>query len=154
MMALKILIVCLGNICRSPAAEAILASYFEKQGRDDVLVDSCGIGQWHVGRLPDPRMQEAARKRGYVLASRARVLSDEDLDEFDLIFAVDEDIFDALHQQASSTDQKGKIQLLTAYSTCYQGKAVPDPYEGKVFEFEHVLDIIEDACQGIAEKYK
>ena len=151
---MKILVVCLGNICRSPAAEAILAHLFEKEGSHNVVVDSCGLGAWHVGRPPDMRMQEAARKRGYQLSKRARMLSDEDFEDFDFIFAVDQMIFDELHERAKGVDQKGKIHLLTEYSACFQGESVPDPYQGRFFEFEHVLDILEESCRGIVDKYK
>ncbi len=116
----RLLFVCLGNICRSPAAEAVFLNLLEKdQLQDRFLVDSAGIGGWHVGRAADPRMRAAAERRGIQLASRARQLEPAD--------------------------------PLVHYLRVMKADEVPDPYGGGPAGFEHVLDLLEDACRGLLE---
>lgn len=145
----SILFVCLGNICRSPAAEAILRHYALQEGRSDIYVESSGVGSWHIGHLPDSRMVEAANKRGIIMASRAQQFQLNHFDKFDYIFAADQEVLDVLHQYAKTLEQKSKLHLLTVYSQVFKDEEVPDPYYTGDEGFELVLDILDDSCKGI-----
>ncbi|MBS4168566.1 low molecular weight protein-tyrosine-phosphatase [Parachlamydia sp. AcF125] len=146
---ISVLFVCLGNICRSPAAEGVLRHLVNKQGRSDLFhIQSCGIGDWHVGHLPDERMRDSAKNRGVVLASRAQIFKYEFFDQFDYIFAADHEILNLLYQHAASSEQKTKIHLMTVYSPCYPNEEIVDPFYQGRGDFERVLDILEDACEG------
>ena len=153
-MVKKILFVCLGNICRSPAAEGI----FKKKIKDrDVeklfVVDSAGTGGWHVGNLADHRMRETALLRGIELTSRSRKIEESDLYEFDHILVMDNDnlyavkslIKDKLHPVNS------KIELILSYSKDSQLDEVPDPYYGVQNGFDKVLDLLDDAIEGLID---
>lgn len=146
----SVLFVCLGNICRSPAAEGMLRHFAEKQGVK-LHVESCGLGEWHVGNLPDERMREAAKDRGIILASRAQKFTPHFLDRFDIILAADNQILHELHRHAKTPDHKAKIHLLTAFSSLYKGEEVPDPYYSGDAGFAQVLDMLEDSCVGLLE---
>lgn len=151
----NILFVCLGNICRSPAAEGILRHMVAKNPQfADIEVQSCGLGSWHVGQLPDARMQESARNRGVILSSRAQQFTSEFLDHFDYILAADREVLNALYQFAQTSEEKAKMHLITAFSSSYQGEDVPDPYYGGDASFERVLDMLEDSCEGLLEHLK
>lgn len=147
---MKVMFVCLGNICRSPAAEAILRKKAEEAGID-LHVESASIGEWHTGKLADSRTREAASRRGYVLSSRAKKILDSQFSEFDYIFAADNSILHHL-QKIATPEQKAKISLITEYSSAFRGEEVPDPFYGGEEAFEHVLDILEDACAGLIKK--
>ena len=147
----SVLFVCLGNICRSPAGEGILKSIAEKKGID-ITVASCGIGDWHIGELPDPRMQEAARARGVILAQRAQQFKRDFFDQFDYILAADHEILKDLHNIAQKPEHKSKIHLITEFSSCYKREEVPDPYLHAQAQFEQVLDMLEDACLGLIKQ--
>lgn len=123
----------------------------EKSLRDDIYVESCGIGSWHVGNLPDERMQEAAKRRGIILASRAQQFRIDFFDQFDFILAADHEVLNFLHQHAKSLEHKSKLHLMTAFSRCYVGEEVPDPYYEGDAAFEAILDILEDSCEGLLE---
>jgi protein-tyrosine phosphatase len=151
----SILFVCLGNICRSPAAEGILRYKAQaEEGIRDLHVQSCGLGDWHVGQLPDERMREAAQIRGYTLSSRAQQFEDPFLDQFDLILAADSMVLNDLHRYAKTPDQKAKIHLITRFSSSYEGQDIPDPYYQGEGGFQLVLDMIEDSCEGLIEYLK
>lgn len=151
----SVLFVCLGNICRSPAAEGFLHHLAESDGSPpEFHVESCGIGDWHVGQLPDPRIRKATEKRGFALTSRAQQFQTEFLDRFDFILAADHEILNDLYNYAQSPQHRAKIHLMTEYSSSHQGKEVPDPYYGGESEFEQVLDMLEDCCQGLLKKLK
>jgi protein-tyrosine phosphatase len=152
-MLKKVLFVCLGNICRSPAAEGVMRRLVQQKGLlDQVVIASCGIGDWHVGQPPDYRIRQALLERGITLNTRAKVFTLNLLDEFDYIMASDPDVFGYLLSFASTPEQKAKLHLMTAYGKAFRGAAVPDPlYEGSA-AFEHVLDILEDACTGLLEE--
>jgi protein-tyrosine phosphatase len=148
---IQVLFVCLGNICRSPAAEGILRHLVQKESNLSVHVESCGIGDWHVGQSPDIRTQETAKARGIILTSRAKQFQKEFFDQFDYILVADKEVLAFLYQYAQSTEQKAKIMLMTQFSSIYQGQEVPDPYYQAGGAFELVLDILEDSCVGLLE---
>lgn len=147
-----ILFVCLGNICRSPAAEAILKKLASQHPEGyRVYVESCGLGGWHVGELPDPRMRQAAERRGVEMNSRAQRFTSSFFDNFDLILAADESVWTSLREYTDNGEHLGKICLMTAFSRRHCGQDVDDPYYGGEEGFDNVLDVLEDSCQGLLE---
>lgn len=147
---ISVLFVCLGNICRSPAAAALLHHLAEASSTaDELIIDSCGLGGWHTGALPDPRMRHAAQHRGITLASRAKQFRQDYFDSFDYILAADMLVLLGLHELTSSIEQKAKIHLYTSFGTRYKGEDIPDPYHGGDAGFERVLDMLEDCCEGL-----
>lgn len=153
-MTTKVLMVCLGNICRSPTAHGIMESLIEKAGlSDDIVVDSAGTGDWHIGRAPDPRTQEAAKRRGYDLSHlRARQVTPADLDEYDWVIAMDLKNRQNLLAMANDTN-RDRITLLLEHAGQSDGE-VPDPYYGGEEGFEQVLDMVETACAALLERIK
>lgn len=152
-MKTSVLFVCLGNICRSPAGEGVLRHMAKRQGVE-IEVASCGLGDWHVGQLADDRMRRAANERGIVLAGRAQVFQEGFFDAFDYILAADRTVFEDLNRIAVKPSQKVKIYLMTAFSQSYHNQEVPDPYYGGSADFDFVLDIMQDACEGLLEEIK
>ncbi len=150
----KILFVCLGNICRSPSAEAVFTAIVEKEGvAENFEIDSAGTGGWHVGRPADKRMQNHAVKRGYNLTSIARQFNpDIDFDRFDMIIAMDDENVLSLKSMARDENDLKKIYKMTDFSKEWNYKEVPDPYYGGEEGFELVLDLLEDATRGLLEK--
>lgn len=150
----KILFICLGNICRSPAAEGIMKHLIEKAGREDeFLIDSAGISGYHRGDLPDRRMREHAARRGYDLTHRSRPVRTEDFYNFDLIIGMDDQNIEDLKDRAPSTEEWRKIHRMTEYCTRHtRADHVPDPYYEGYEGFEYVLDLLEDACAGLLEQ--
>lgn len=152
-MAKKILFVCLGNICRSPAAEGVLRRLIEQKGlQNQVFIASCGIGSWHIGQPPDFRIRQAALERGITLNTRAKPFTANFLDEFDYIMASDPEVLAHLMTFANLPKQKAKLHLMTAFGKAFKGIAVPDPFYQGPGAFEHVLDVLEDACLGLIEE--
>ena len=148
---MKICFVCLGNICRSPTAEAVMRALAERAGKT-VELDSAGTGGWHVGELADPRTRAAAARRGYAIEHRARQFSADDFARFDLVLAMDQQNLRDLRALARGTPALSRITLFREYdSTAPDGADVPDPYAGGADGFEHVLDICERACRGLLE---
>jgi protein-tyrosine phosphatase len=147
--AVKVLFVCLGNICRSPTAEGVFRQQVKEAGlADRVVVDSAGTGDYHIGERPDPRACWAASRRGYDLAPlRARQVSRDDFFEFDYVLAMDEQNMRALMGLAPE-GHAHKVKMLTDFSSSNES-SVPDPYVGGPQGFEFVLDVIEDAAQGL-----
>ncbi len=152
---LNILMVCSGNICRSPTAEAVLRFKLQRAGLSGVLVDSAGTHGYHVREAPDPRAQAAARRRGYELSQlRARPVQEADFERFQWLLAMDQSHLDWLHQHMSQA-QRQQARLLLQHARRFKGTAeVPDPYYGSPDGFEHVLDLVEDACDGLVEAIK
>lgn len=155
-MQKKVLFICLGNICRSPAAEGVFRDMVRKEGLEDkILVDSCGTGGWHVGEPPDSRMIYHAKKRGYDLSDlEARQLDTPKDFEFDYLLTMD----DSNLKHVLGFDRKKefghKIKPLTSFCKIHEIKEVPDPYYKDENGFEHVLDLLEDACGELLEHIK
>ena len=147
----SLLFICLGNICRSPAAEGVMKAKVHKAGLDgEFFIDSAGIGDWHVGQLPDRRMRERAARRGYRLDSRARQIRQSDFDDFDLLLVMDSSNYRTVTSLAPNDEARGKVRMLTDFLVERKGvDAVPDPYYGGLAGFDHALDLIEDACNGV-----
>lgn len=141
-MPVRLLFVCLGNICRSPAAEAVFLHLAAEAGLSDrFTVDSAGTGGWHVGEPADRRMREAARARGIAVTSRARQVRVEDFERFDHVFAMDAENFRALHALAPPPERH-KLRLFRDLDPEAPGEDVPDPYGGGPDDFDEVLDIV------------
>lgn len=152
----KILFVCLGNICRSSSAEGIMKHLVKEAGRDgEFVIDSAGILSYHQGELPDSRMRAHAARRGYDLVHRSRPVRTDDFYEFDLIIGMDDRNIDDLRDRAPSLETCTKIRRMTDYCTRFTyADHVPDPYYGGAEGFEHVLDLLEDACAGLLAAMK
>jgi protein-tyrosine phosphatase len=150
---MRILFLCLGNICRSPTAEGVLRHRLRAAGLGEhVDVASAGTGGWHVGHPPDSRATAAAAARGVALESRAKRLEPSDFDRFDLILAMDRDNVADAQAVAPDADAAAKLRLLREYDphAVASGELdVPDPYYGGEDGFEEVLDMIERACDGL-----
>lgn len=153
-METKILFVCLGNICRSPAADGIMHSIVQREGLADRFeIDSAGTYGGHRGELPDPRMRSAASRRGYSLTHRARQVREADFDRFDLIVAMDDMNYESLNRLAPSREAARKIYRMTEFCRRHPDRTyVPDPYYEGREGFERVLDMLEDGCEGILEE--
>lgn len=151
---ISVMFVCMGNICRSPAAEGILRHLSQEDPSLQIHVESSGIGDWHLGQAPDKRMQEASQARGIALTSRAKQFQYNHLDKFDYILAADKEVLKYLYHMAKNPDQKAKIFLMSSFSTIYQGEEIPDPYYRANGAFELVLDMLEDSCDGLLQHFR
>jgi len=146
----RVLMVCMGNICRSPTAEGVLRHKLEEAGLADMVeVDSAGTHAYHVGEPPDGRSLRHAKLRGYDLSPlRARRVAEDDYEAFDLILAMDWDNL-ALLQEDCPAAHRNKLRRLTEFASRFSNPVVPDPYYSAADGFENVLDLIEDACDGL-----
>lgn len=144
----KILFVCLGNICRSAAAEAVMKAVLARKGDDRFFVDSAGILSYHEGEKADHRMRYFAGLRGYDLTSISRPVRSSDFEEFDYIIGMDDSNIDDLKERAATIEQEAKIHKMTEFCVNIEADHVPDPYYGGNEGFERVLDLLEDACEG------
>lgn len=149
-MTTRILFVCMGNICRSPTAEGVFRKAAAAAGvLEQLHIDSAGTHDYHVGRPPDSRAQAAAAGRGYDLSAlRGRQVSKRDFEEFDYILAMDGDNMANL-ERICPREQRHKLHLFLEFSERFSGEEVPDPYYGSGSGFERVLDMVEDASQGL-----
>ncbi|WP_438972917.1 low molecular weight protein-tyrosine-phosphatase [Polaribacter sp.] len=146
----KVLMVCLGNICRSPLAEGILKS---KVNLNEVTIDSAGTAAYHVGNLPDPRSIAVAKKHGIdITTQRARKFIVKDFDSFDFIYVMDQNNFDDLLKLARNKEDKKKVLLILNEVRPFQNNSVPDPYYGGDDGFENVYQMLNKACAEIASK--
>ena len=149
----RILFVCLGNICRSPAAEGVFRKLVHEEGLDHLFeIDSCGLGDWHTGQLPDRRMRACGARHGYRFDHIARVFDYRDFERFDHILAMDSDNYKGLWRQTWNNEQKQKLGMLADYMSEHPGRnVIPDPYYGDDSDFELALELIEDACRGLLQ---
>ena len=149
---MKILMVCLGNICRSPLAEGIMAAKVKKSALN-WGVDSAGTSSYHIGELPDPRSISIAQKYGIdITYQRARQFRPSDLDDFDLIYAMDASNYQNILDLATSEDQKQKVRMIMNELDVHQNENVPDPYWDDN-GFEQVFQMLDSACEEIIKKY-
>jgi len=151
----RVLFVCMGNICRSPAAEII----FRQQVADANLspsfeIDSAGTINYHSGSSPDPRMADTLRKRGYTISGKARQVRTADLDHFDYILTMDETNLDEVRHLDPSGTHHHKIIPMVRFLSSPTSPRIPDPYTGNQRGFEHVADLLEDACNGLLQFLK
>ena len=152
---IRVLLVCLGNICRSPTAAVVFRSEIEKEGLAGGLeIVSCGTAGYHIGEPPDSRSQAAAKVRGYDMSAlRGRKVQSDDFEYFDFILAMDESNLLELRQLCPKQYIE-KLGLFLTYANSYQETEVPDPYYGGQQGFSHVLDLVEDASLGLVEVIK
>ena len=149
---MKILFVCLGNICRSAAAEAVMKKLVQAQDMtSNFEIDSAGLINYHEGEPADPRMRAHAARRGYIVDSISRPIRTSDFFDFDLIIGMDDRNIDELKQRAPDLVTETKIHRMTDYSRNKLYDYVPDPYYSGAEGFELVLDLLEDACAGLLE---
>ena len=151
----RVLFVCLGNICRSPAAEGIMRDIVESNGRQhDWVIDSAGTGAYHIGDLPDRRMRVHARQRGLELTHRARQVDTEDFLDFAMIVAMDASNVSNLRRVAPSVEAERKIVPMAAFFTdTSRYDHVPDPYYEGAEGFEFVLDLLQDGCRNLFDTF-
>lgn len=148
----RILFVCLGNICRSSSAEEIMRTFIAREGLEhEIEVDSAGISSYHRGELPDERMRMHAARRGFHLTHRSRPVCSDDFYHFDMILGMDDRNIDALKEKAPDLESEAKIGRMTDFCREKVVDYVPDPYYGGAQGFENVLDILEDACEGLLQ---
>ncbi len=152
----KILFVCLGNICRSPAAEGVMQRLVEQEGLSDrIWCDSAGTYGGHAGERADSRMRRAASARGYDLRSVSRQLRTDDFEKFDMIVTMDDSNDERVHRLAPSVEVVQKIWRMTDFCRHNPDAThVPDPYYEGIEGFEKVLDLLEDACSGLLAEFK
>lgn len=149
MEKMKILFVCLGNICRSPSAEAIMKSLVQEANKNDFFeIDSAGTSGYNAGKPADPRSKRHALKRNYDLTSISRPIKASDFEYFDLIVAMDDQNIEDLLEMSEGKYAE-KIVKITDFFSNYSDSLVPDPYYGDEKDFEYALDLLEDACAGL-----
>ena len=150
---MKVLMVCLGNICRSPLAEGILKHKLSQEGLD-WEVDSAGTGSWHVGESPDHRSVDVALRNGIdIRAQRGRQIQTSDLDYYDLIYTMDSSNYNNVRRLAQNKEQEEKVELIMNMATPGRNQSVPDPYYGND-GFDNVFDMLDRACDHIIHRYK
>ena len=148
----KILFVCLGNICRSACAEAVMKQVVAERGLEaEFEIDSAGLISYHSGEKADPRMRHHAAKRGINITSIARTITTADFSHFDYIIGMDDDNIRRLLDIAPDEQSRLKISKMSDYCRTYRANSVPDPYYGGPKDFELVLDLLDDACNGLID---
>jgi protein-tyrosine phosphatase len=158
----RLLFVCLGNICRSPTAEGVMRELVSREGLEGAIaVESAGTGAWHVGSPPDARAAEAARARGVELSGTARQVRAQDFEDFDYLVALDAENLRALRSLAQGEDERAKVRLLREFDPASAGGAeeagdldVPDPYYGGADGFDEVFELVRAACAGLLEQLR
>lgn len=152
MKIISVVFVCMGNICRSPTAEAVFRRHVQEAGlSDQITIDSAGTIDFHTGKAPDLRAQHAAMRRGYDMKSlRARQVEEGDFYRFDYVLAMDLDNLANL-QRLAPQGSETKAQLFLEYARHHAEREVPDPYYGRMDGFERVLDMVEDASEGLLQ---
>jgi protein-tyrosine phosphatase len=151
---IRVLFVCMGNICRSPLAQGVFENVLRREGLEgEVFVDSAGTGRWHVGSPPDERAQRSARSRGLDLsAQRARQVTPDDCHDFDYVLTMDEENYRAV--SALCREGGAEVRPFLDYAPDRLETEVPDPYYGGPDGFEHVLDLVEEASERLLEEIK
>lgn len=151
----NVLFVCLGNICRSPAAEGIFKKMVADCDLEErIFVDSAGTSGWHLGELPDDRMRMHGQRRGYDFSSRSRKFKTADFESFDYIIVMDDENYRNVKKLAKTEYDVAKIHRMTDFSNKLTHDYVPDPYYGGSAGFELVMDLLEDACENLLHKIK
>ncbi len=159
-MPYKLLFVCLGNICRSPAAESIMNYVIKSADMSDaygsnsalsIVCDSAGTARYHVGSSPDRRMVAAVRARGIPITGKARQFQKSDLENFDLILAMDRQNYQDILVLDPANRYRGKVRLICEFCQHHDQQEVPDPYYGGAEGFNQVIDLLSDACDGLLE---
>lgn len=151
-MSYKLLFVCLGNICRSPSAENIMNYLIEEAGlTDKISCDSAGTSGYHIGAAPDRRMNHAALKRGLQLQGTSRKLRPSDLQQFDLILAMDRENYQDILYLDREGKYEDKVRMMCEFAQHKAEREVPDPYYGGADGFDNVIDLLFDACSGLLE---
>ncbi len=155
-MSTRLLFVCLGNICRSATAEGIMQAFVKQRGlENEIECDSAGVISYHVGESADPRMRQHASKRDYSLDSISRQFDPStDFEKFDLILTMDHDNYSDVMSMDPTGQYHGKVKRMASYCRNHQATVVPDPYYRGPEGFERVLDILEDACEGLLDELK
>ncbi len=149
-MPYKLLFVCLGNICRSPAAENMMNHLLAQNGLGDrIICDSAGTASYHIGSPPNPRMAAAAHDLGIQLQGKARQFQKSDLQQFDLILAMDRENYQNILSMATTQAERDKVRMMCEFCTKHSLKEVPDPYYGGSEGFVQVLELLQDACEGL-----
>ena len=149
-MTYKLLFVCLGNICRSPSAENIMNHLISEAGlTDKIICDSAGTSGYHIGAPPDRRMYAAAIRRSLELQGRSRKLKPVDLQQFDMILAMDRENYQDILYLDREGKYENKVYLMCDFATEKTDKEVPDPYYGGQDGFDYVIDLLFDACSGL-----
>lgn len=149
----NVLFVCMGNICRSPTAEAMFRHIIHNQGLSSLIhTDSCGTHAYHIGEQPDSRSQAHAKKRGIAMGDlRARQFASSDWEEFDYILAMDRQNYQILQQSHPGGNPRGQLSMMLDHGNAFDERDVPDPYYGGDLGFELVLDMLEDSCKGLLD---
>jgi len=151
---MKIVMVCLGNICRSPVAEGILRHKLSNLGIDSISTDSAGTSSYHIGEAPDRRMRATSLENGVNIDDlRARQFVPSDYDDFDIIYAMDSSNYNDIIAQARTEEEKSKVKLILNEINPGMNQAVPDPYYGGDDGFQHVFDLLDKATDVIIDKY-
>jgi protein-tyrosine phosphatase len=155
-VTVRLLFVCLGNICRSPTAEGVMRALVREAGLEQqIQLDSAGTGGWHVGESPDARATDAARRRGIALEGAARKVRPRDFQEFDLILAMDASNLRDLRRLAPDERAREKVRLLREWDPAAgEDLDVPDPYYGGPDGFDRVLDLVHAACASLLEQLR
>jgi protein-tyrosine phosphatase len=148
----KLLFVCLGNICRSPAAENIMEHLLQQAGLEQhVMCDSAGTSSYHIGSSPDRRMMAAVQKRGIPIQGSARQFQTPDFEQFDLILAMDHNNYADILLLDPQGQYRDRVRLMCDFCTRHSIREVPDPYYGGLEGFNQVIDLLLDACEGLLQ---
>lgn len=151
---INLLFICLGNICRSPTAHAVFCKIIKMHKLEKhFIVDSAGIGNWHVGQLPDSRMRMHGSKHGYNINHHARQFTNEDFNNFDYIVVMDEENYSIITSMAKSDANKAKVIRMADFFSHHTNTSVPDPYYGGDADFELAIELIEDGCEGLLKSF-
>lgn len=149
----KVLFVCLGNICRSPAAEGIFKKMVEENNLSNrIIADSAGTSGYHNGELPDPRMRSHGARRGYKFNSLSRKFMISDFDDFDIILAMDDNNYHNILNMATDIESENKVFRMADFLSNHLNDHIPDPYYSGADGFELVLDLLEDGCASLLTK--